>query len=303
MSPPAQRPPVDKHRVAQASDSFTEAREKASDDSLRKTLQAMAALALTVAPQAAHAGASAQPEVARMGQQVKAKVEALKDTAESIKENLDPNGYLDEYESQVGDYTLRVKPLDLSLRPRIKSGMPVLKLKGEILETSLAKTVELGQGWSMRQGFTAKLEGEATTYDGPRIDLQAGVFREYKGPVGDDFQAEIQTDFGVRHRFLGEDEGLRVGLGFRQELEGGNYEFMGHDYQLYMEAREGIYHNLDSGKTEVSYRVMAGPKKDFDLELFGRKGKLTVTVGPEIKGNSQGDAFDLGVKTKARLRF
>jgi hypothetical protein len=310
ISPP--RPAVSTNLpVAQPVDTFA-AREKLPQDTLKQTLKAMAGLAIALGPQAAPAAGAETvatevlseqtAEESTLRDRLDERVDGIKEKAEDLKEKLDPNGYLDDYETKIGDYDLRVRPLDLSLRPRFKDGKPALKFKGEILETSLSKSTKLEGGWTMRQGLNAKLQGEVTTYDDPEIDLQAGVFREYRGTVGEDFQARFQGDFGVRHRFLGEEAGMKVGFGFRQELEGGNYQFMGHDYQLYAEGRQGIYQNFDTNETELSYSFMAGPKKDFDLKLFGKEGKLTITVGPEVRGN-QDEAFNLGLKSKVRLRF
>lgn len=283
------------------------AREPAADQSLRKTLLAMASLAASLAPQLAHA--VEPPEVAQSLQEtttlesLKQGVESLKESAGRVASALDPNGYLKERESKVGDYDFRFKPMDMDLKPRLKSGKPGLRFRGELLETSLSKTETLPGGWSSTQGVNARLWGEATTYSTPNVDLEMGVFREYRGTVAQDFQAKFRAEAGVRQRFLGEDEGLKAGINFRQEIEGGRYQAFGTTFSLYVEGRQSAYKNLDDGVTELSYQFMAGPKKDFDLSVFGHKGKLTVTVGPEVRGSSRGDSFDLGLGSKVRARF
>lgn len=280
------------------------ANDNAPDDSLVKTLKAMASLALALAPQVAQAATAESTSVEKaLSQESPSKLERLKDSVEEFKDSLDPHGYLSEKTGKVGDYDLSFKPLDLDLRPRLKSGKPALKLRGELLETSLSKSQDLDGDWTLRQGFNARLRGEATSYDEPTLDLEAGVFREYRGPVGDDFQASFRSEAGLRHRFMGEDEGLRAGVSFRQELEGGSYQAFGTDFRLYAEGRQSAYHNFDSGETELGYQFMAGPKKSFDLSVFGRKATISVTVGPEIKGSSQGKSFELGVESKVRARF
>ena len=180
---------------------------------------------------------------------------------------------------------------------------PALRFRGDIMETRLSKTRELESGWSMTQGANAKITGEVSTYDDAELDFQAGLFRDYRGPVGENFQARLRNEVGLRHRFAGEDEGLRVGVSFRQELEGGRYEVFGHDFSLYAEGRQSAYQNLDNGRTELSYKFMAGPKKDFDFKLLGQDVNLSVTVGPEVKGSNHGESFDWGVGSKFRLRL
>lgn len=284
------------------------------DGKLGKTLKAMASLALVLAPQgleAAETAAVAATEVEEVVvdedlnfiDRMESRLDSWKDNAAGLKDKLDPNGYLDEREFKVGEYDFRMTPVDLDLSPRWKDGGPALKFDGEILETSLSKKDDIGGGWTRRQGVSGRLQGEITTYDDAELDIEAGVFRDYQGPVGENFTARFRNHAGIRHRFIGEEEGLRAGVSFRQELEGGDYQFMGQDFSLYAEGRQSAYYNFETGEPDLSYSFMAGPKKDFDLKVLGREGKLTVTVGPEIKGSTRGEAFDVGVESKVRVRF
>lgn len=303
--PPSAKPFI--RPTASESIDTVSARDSSSDRSLKATLAAMAALAVVVAPQAAQAAEAALEMPATVEDDslvdlVESGLDSVKETAEGLKSRIDPDGYLDEWNTQVGDYDLSVNPIDLDLKPKWKSG-PALRFKGDILETRLSKTVEMQSGWSMTQGANAKITGEVSTYDEPELDFQSGLFRDYQGPVGDSFQARLRSEVGIRHRFAGENEGLRAGVSFRQELEGGNYELFGHDYSLYAEGRQSAYRNLETGENEFSYKFMAGPKKDFDLRLFGKDTTLSVTVGPQIKGSSLGESFDVGVGSKVRLRL
>lgn len=281
------------------------ARPNGSDRSLQKTLVAMASLAATLGPQAAQAAEVAPVETvqeASLLERVESRIDSLGDRASELKDSLDPNGYLNERTGKVGDYDLSFTPVDLDLKPKWRSG-PALRFKGDFLETRLSKTRQLDGGWSMTQGANAKITGEISTYDDAQLDFQTGLFRDYRGPVGENFEARFRNEIGIRHRFAGDEEGLRAGVSFRQELEGGNYQFFGHDYSLYAEGRQSAYHNLDTGRDELSYKFMVGPKKDFNLNLFGKKATLTLTVGPEVKGSNHGEAFDWGVSSKARLRL
>lgn len=305
--PPRLRAPALETSVL-PTDSLADAREKESDSALRKTLQAMASLALLAAPHTAKASqevagiesvAGRDDEIApaaQFGQN-------FRDAKSSLKDSLDPHGYLGEHKGKVGDYDLSVSPVDLNLRGRLKGGKPGLLLKGDFLETSLSRKESIDDNWTRHQGFRAKLHGEVGTFGDSKLNLQAGVFREYRGTIADDYQVRLQADAGLEQRFLGEDQGLRAGISLRQEIEGGNHSLFGHDVKLYAEGRQGAYYNFGRGRTEMNYSFMAGPKKDFDLNVLGHQGKLTVTIGPEIKGDSYSDSFDLGVKSKVRVRF
>jgi hypothetical protein len=284
------------------------AQDNRSDRSLKATLTALASLAVVLGPQAAQAAEAVEAPVEQVQDdslidRVESRADSFRDKADNLKDRIDPHGYLDEWSTKVGDYDLSINPIDLDLKPRWKDGGPQLKFKGDILETRLSKSRELDGGWTMTQGANAKITGEVTTYDDPELDFQTGLFRDYRGPVGDSFQARLRSEVGIRHRFVGEDEGLRAGVSFRQELEGGEYQFMGHDYSLYAEGRQSAYRNIDTGQNDFSYKFMVGPKKDFDLRLFGQDTTLSVTFGPEIKGSNHGKSFDVGVGSKVRLRL
>lgn len=314
MSPPSLAPNEPRAQTQESNEDLRAAtRLTESDNTLKNTLKAFASLALIAAPQMANAAEAVAAEtemvletenvVAQEESGVVDKLEDFGDRAGDFVDKWSPENYFDDYETKIGDYDLRFRPLDLDLRPKWKDGGPGLQFKGEAFETTISKSVEMENDWTMRQGVSARLRGEVSTYDEPEVDLEAGVFREYSGPVGKDFQARIRGNFGIRQRFVGEDEGLRAGFSFRQDIEGGNYEFMGHDYQLYAEGRQGIFYNADTGKTEASYKFMVGPKKDFKIKLLGREGTLSLTVGPQIKGSTNGDSFDPGISSKARIRF
>lgn len=279
------------------------ANDNAPDDALRKTLKAMASLALVLAPQVSQAATTEVAVDRAIIQESSSRLDRLKENVEEFKDSLDPHGYLSEKTGKVGDYDLSFKPMDFDLKPRLKSGKPALKFRGELMETSLSKSQDLEGDWTLRQGFNARLRAEATTYDETSLDLETGVFREYRGPLGEDFQVTFRSEAGLRHRFMGENEGLRAGVSFRQELEGGSYQAFGADFKLYAEGRQSAYHNFDSGETELSYQFMAGPRKNFDLSVFGRKATISVTIGPELKGSTDGKAFELGVESKVRARF
>jgi hypothetical protein len=274
------------------------------DRKFGKTVKALAALALTMAPQAGQAFEAAevaetesvQTDDTGFLEPMKAKLDSLQEGAKGWTDRL-------EYKGAVGEYDLGFKVVDLDLKPRWKDGGPALKFQGDLLETRLSKTDDVGNGWTRRQGVSGKIRGEVSTYDDPSLDLQTSLFREYRGQVGESFDAKFSANASLRHRFYGKDEGCRIGVSFRQEIEGGDYQLLGQDFSLYAEGRQSIFHNLDSDETNMKYSFMVGPKKDIDVCLFGVPGKLTVTAGPEVKGSSQGEAIEAGLEAKVRARF
>ena len=304
QSPPRLKQTISKATTPDSPDYRAATRITEEDDKFRNTLKAFTGLALAATPYmvTTQAAAAEQAIVQETDTSFVDSLENLGEKAGDLKDKIDPSNYFEDYEKKVGDYTLRFRPLDLDLKPRWKSG-PALRFRGEALETSLSKDIDLEDGWSMRQGVSARLRGEVSTYKEAEVDLEAGVFREYRGPVGEDFEAKIRGNLGVRHRFVGENEGLRAGISLRQELEGGNYEVFGQDFSIYAEGNQSVYYNVDTGETDAGYKFYVGPKKDFKLNVFGHEGTLTVTVGPEISGSTNGEAFDPGIGSKARLRF
>ena len=302
QSPPRLKQTISEAKTPDSPDYRAATRITEDDDKFRNTLKAITGLALATTPYlvTTQAAAAEQAIVQETDMNLVDSLEDFGEKASDLKDKIDPSNYFDDYEKKLGDYTLRFRPLDL--KPRWKSG-PALRFRGEALETSISKDVEMEDGWSMRQGVSARLRGEVSTYNEPEVDLEAGLFREYRGPVGEDFEAKLRGNLGVRQRFVGEDEGLRAGISLRQELEGGNYEVFGHDFSIYAEGNQSVYYNMNTGETDAGYKFYVGPKKDFKLNVFGHEGTLTVTVGPEISGSTNGEAFDPGVGSKARLRF
>jgi hypothetical protein len=287
------------------------AKEHPEDTTFKSSLKAMTALAMALAPQMVQAQADPgvaveqvqEVERASVAERLDSLASSAKELKKKVQDAVNPDGVFDEQEWKVGDYTMRFRPTDVDLKPKFKDSSPHLRLKGEFLETTLHKSEDLGGGWTSSQGASARLRGQLTTYSENELDIEAGLFREVRGPWKENYQVRLRADVGIRHRFVGENEGLRAGVSLRQELQGGSFTTFGYEHGLYAEGRQGVHYNFETGKTELSYSLMAGPAKDFEVSLFGKKGKLSVAVGPEISGNNHGRDFDLGLKTRARLRF
>jgi hypothetical protein len=233
---------------------------------------------------------------------VKGKADSVKDWAQGVQERLDPYGVMQKHEREVGDYTLSFQPADLDIGPRWKDGGPALKLKGELLETSFAKTESLDNGWLMSQGVRGRLKGDFSTYKDPTVDLEAGVFRQYQGEIAEGYQATFAYEAGGRYRMMGPDDGFRVGVQARQKIEGGQFKMLGRNVSLYAEGRQSVGYNFGSGEMEFGYKFMAGPRYDMELDVLGQDLDVGIIVGPEIKGN-QDDFFEVGLGTKVKIEF
>lgn len=308
-----------------------------SDNQLQKTLFAASFMAATFGAGTAHAAEAAttappvleeiivapshqselesqlETELSEADTQTEQKKEGfldrLSDRVSSIRDRVIPDSLQGTRRKELPNgWHLSFEPLDVDLRPRWEDGGPALKLKGDFLETSIQRQQDIGGGWTRTRGLRGELRGEVTTYDDPELDLNLQAFQRWEGPLNDDYQARFDAGVGIRHRFMGEnelEEGLRAGVSFRQEIQGGGFEFRGHDYRWYMEGRQDAYYNVDTGQTEASYRFMGGPSRDFDVKLLGREGRITITAGPEIKGSTEShrDPLELGFKVKVRSRF
>lgn len=237
------------------------------------------------------------------------RADRLKDRVDRVKDAVVPDGWNERHDRELRDgWHLSFEPLDINLRPKWKDGGPALRMKGDFLETAIQKQEDIGNGWTTTKGLRGELEGEVNTYEKPELDIRVQAFKRWEGPLNDDYDARFDVGVGVRNRFMGEhehEEGLQVGVSARQEIEGGGFEFRGHDYRWYMEGRQHVYRNMTTNQTEANYKFMIGPKRDFDVSLFGREGRVTLTVGPEIKGSTlEGkDPFEVGIKAKIKTRF
>lgn len=234
------------------------------------------------------------------------KLKRTGDKIEKAVDNFVPDAFTDRQEHKIGDWNLSFQPTDLSLRPRWDHG-PQLKLRGDFLETSLYKNQELGHGWSTQKGIRGNIRGEISTSGKHELDVYIQAYQGWEGPIHEDFHGKFDVGVGLRDRLYGEETqpGLSAGLTLRQRIEGGGFQFRGHDYIWSLDARQEAYHNLESGNTDFSYKVHVGPKRDFDISVFGHKGRIEATVGPEFRGSTaEGrDAFDVGLKARIRTRF
>lgn len=319
-SPPKRRARV-QSQESTPTDTLEQARAPFPSRKLEKAAVALAGLAVSVGTQNAQAAEAvleeaAEEETADQSEVIEAiskGVDTVTDAVEVVKSKVDqakavlPEELTERQEIDLGqDWQFHFEALDVDLKPKWRDG-PALRLKGDFLETGLRKVEDLGDGWKSSKGIRAELQGEVNSYESPRLDLSLQAYKRWEGPIAEDFDARFDVGFGLTNRFMGEGptEGLSAGIHLRQELEGGKFQVGGYDLRWYLEAREGLTHNFSTGDLNASYKVMVGPKKDFSFKVFGRKGRLTLTVGPEVKGKfgTETDPFSVGVKAKTKIRF
>ena len=207
-------------------------------------------------------------------------------------------------DSNDGAYQLQFDAVDVSPRASLRGRTPSVGVRGRFLDTTYSKTSDIGGGWTSEQGVRGRVRAEASTNGDSEVDLQAGMFREVRGPIGEDFQGRFRVEAGVRNRVAGNgSRGLRAGVELNQEVQGGSFSVGGEEFSLYADGRQRVFQNLEGGGTEWDYRFMAGPQKSIDVNALGYNGKVSVAAGPQISGSSDGSAARLGAGVRVGLDF
>ncbi len=211
---------------------------------------------------------------------------------------------LSKSETQLGDYRLRVEPVDLDLNPRLRDGQLGLRLKGEFLKSELSRSVELQGGWRQTQGLRGTLSGEINTYAQPRANLSLEAFRRWDGSLGKDMQAMFEVSMG--NFYDGVHRANSFGVQARQELKGGSFEWAGHPLSWHLEGRQSLHYHvqgeLEEKPSNWRYSFLAGVRRDFPITVFGKPAVLSAIVGPELRGQEH-KPLELAPKAKVRVRF
>lgn len=296
------------------------AKDNHQDRSWRKTLVAMASLATTLGPQAVGAvPLTPAPATEVVTEHVTPEpsflektenfFDQVKETTEETLSAVVPEQVTKEYKHDWDGWKFQFQGVDADFKPRLRlKGDSGLRLYGKFLETSLSQGEQLNESWSTSHGVRAGLRGEINTYEDPELDLYTQVYKRWDGRLGEDTKASLDIGLGFRNRLVGGENqrGMSTGLSLRQKLDGKEKTLFGRQFQPFVDSSQGIYRNLETNQTTASYSVMAGAKHVIKVKVFGRDGKLTLTVGPEFKGRfSEDDSkpFDVGFKTKLKARF
>lgn len=211
---------------------------------------------------------------------------------------------LSKSETQLGDYRLRVEPVDLDLNPRLRGGQLGLRLKGEFLKSELSRSVELQGGWRQTQGLRGTLSGEINTYAEPRANLSLEAFRRWDGSLGKDMQAMFE--FSLGNFYDGVYRANSFGVQARQELKGGSFEWAGQPLSWHLEGRQSLHYHvqgdLEEKPSNWRYSFLAGVRRDFPITVFGKPAVLSAIVGPELRGQEH-KPLEVAPKAKVRVRF
>ncbi|MDQ7826480.1 MAG: hypothetical protein RDV48_27000 [Candidatus Eremiobacteraeota bacterium] len=215
-----------------------------------------------------------------------------------------------DYESQVGDYRLKVGYVDykFSLRPRVNPKLEDGELgvkarlygqaKFDILKTELAKTEQVGE-WTRTHGLRGGLQatyklgyqGEyntgSTNSNEVINDLDATVnlaaFGRWERSLSGSRHLTLDATAGVGHDIM-ENHTVPY-VAFRQELTGKDGELAGIKYNWTAEAKEKIAYHIQERELDAEYEVFAGVEKTFPMKIFGHRMDTTVRVGPGVKGD------------------
>lgn len=211
---------------------------------------------------------------------------------------------LPETRVAVGDYTLRVRPGDLDLSPRLKDRQLGLRLKGEMLDTELSRTRDVGDGWSSTYGLRGRIQGQTATYGDSQASLNVEAFRRWEGTVSDGIPARFEVSGGSYHDILRGTTSLGVQL--RQELKGGQLKLLNQPLSWAVEGRQGYSYRVQGQAlgpaTSYNYSLLLGVRRDFSTTLMGKNAVVSVIVGPELHGD-QSTPVEVRPKAKVRVRI
>jgi hypothetical protein len=210
----------------------------------------------------------------------------------------------EETRTRLGDYTLRVRPADLDVRPRLEDGKLGLKLKGEWLDSELSREMTRNDGSTVTQGLRGRVHGEYTTFSSSQASLNLEAFRRWEGTIMTDRPALFEVSAGA-YRDLAHNI-TRVGFQMRQELKGGSFSVLGQPLSWAAEGRQSYSYRVQGHSAEPAnrfdYSMLVGVRRDFETTLVGKKATVSVIIGPELRGDSD-TSVELRPKAKVRVRL
>jgi hypothetical protein len=224
---------------------------------------------------------------------------AQADTAATTQDP-DISALFEKTQTKVGDYTLDFRPVDVDLSPRFKGIKPGLRARGDFLQAELSKREPVNEDWSRVQGLRGRLHGNINTFGDASAELNVEAFRRWEGSWGRTMSAMVEVSSGV-YRDLHEGT-TSTGVQLRQELKGGRFEFAGQPLSWNIQGRQSYRHVMDgdSANSGLSYEVLLGARRDFQVNLFGKEGTLSAVVGPQLRG---GPTESAKVSPKVQLRL
>lgn len=204
----------------------------------------------------------------------------------------------EETHQRVGEYTLHLRPADIDLNPRWHDNKPGLRLKGVWLDSELSRQVG-----DSTYGLRGRLQGAATTYGDNNASANVEAFRRWEGKLSD-HPAMFEVSSGAYRDLLHSTTSLGVQL--RQEVKGGSFTWLGQPLSWALDGRQSYSVRVqgDDGQPgrQFHYSMLVGVQRDFQTHLLGRDATLSLTVGPELRGDQDTSAH-LAPKIKARVRF
>lgn len=207
--------------------------------------------------------------------------------------------------TQVGDYTLYVRPADVDLKPSLKGGELGLRVKGEFLDSELAKATPLEGGWTQVQGLRGRLQGNFNTYGDNRANLNLEAFRRWEGKLDNGMQARFEVSGGTVYNIL--DSTTQVGFHLRQELKGGDFTWQNQPLSWHLEGRQGMWQRVQGSRPDEPalqwrYEFLVGVRRDFPMKIFGKPAVISTIVGPQFQGDHN-HAFEVSPKLKLRVHY
>lgn len=253
------------------------------------------------------------------------KGKALADKAEEITDRLED---ANKFQRKIGDYDLKVKFMDPSIKvkprlnPRIKDGEVELKGKAyikaemDLLSTELSKQEQQGD-WIVTKGFRGKIDseyqlGHAGKYSASKglfdeekiddLDISAHLhgFMQWDRDLSENVHLKLGVAAGVSHNILDDETTLNVKG--EQKLTGTRVQIFGQDFRWVAEAEEEIKYNIQNDRIDMEYEMVAGLQKKIPVRVMGKKIDIDFTIGPGIKGDTE-NAINFKPMAKLKALF
>jgi len=206
--------------------------------------------------------------------------------------------------TQVGDYTLRFRPADLDITPKLSHMKPGLRVKGEFLDAELAKSVSLEGGWTRTQGLRGRVHGDINTFGDTNASVNLEGFRRWEGDIKPGLHGKFEVSGGAYQDLV--HNSTAVGMQFYQEVKGGDFTFHDQPLSWHLEGRQNISQRVRGSVAEPSrqfhYEFLVGVRRDYPMKIFGRPAVVSTVLGPSFHGN-QDKSFEVSPKLKVRVNL
>lgn len=215
-------------------------------------------------------------------------------------------------------YELDTRFARISASPRYSDGLLKAKVKASAVRFSAKKEWTLDNGTQVRRGFSSRLryEGEASLgeeqgfeFRSKHVDAELGLEQRYDRVLADNVGFSHRYFVGGRYRYrFGEQEGSEFRAVFQTEQKMYRkeaFQMFGQDFGWEARARQTFETNwgrVDGNGSQAHFNLEGLITKDVDLKLLGKKRRIKLKAGPEIKYSTRG-AWSIGPEFGVKVRL